>query len=554
LDLGTVVTGNATWANIGGAFAAADAAVTVHNVSITGTFTITDDGVVPSLFFFGGDEGVAIASLGGTFNSSTTTALQVAEFQNASLASINAGVAATGALVELDNCSVVGTVSARSLVAKNSSFNVSAFTLNATTGTGNFANCTFVLGSNPTLNPPGAVYTFDGPSYANFHEAGGSRAVGVLVLVVGGYSNGSVEGTALTGAATSVSLSGAGATAGFTNGGNHYSSASNTPTSVTLLTGGALKGDTLLITRTSIGTGNLTVINGGGGAGTIATIPPGRGFVLSRWDGTNWILLECGFTDGASGPTGPTGAAGATGATGVTGRTGPTGPTGATGVTGPTGPTGRTGATGVTGTTGTTGRTGSTGTTGPTGGSQPTETVDYIGIPESSTFATANGTGVTTFKGASFIARRAVTADRITVFGTLVGVNGIIAIYQAPGGGSGVANRIATVTMVGLTNSGGLTQSTDVPVALEEGLYYIIWGESNAGAMSLLCYSPITQNILDGDTVDEVGTGNHYTNFRTTLLVSGGAPATLDPVKGGTGMLPNTGSGNVALIHRLISP
>jgi hypothetical protein len=118
------------------------------------------------------------------------------------------------------------------------------------------------------------------------------------VLVVGGYSGASVEGAALAAASTSVSLNGTGATAGFTgeNSGNHYSTASVTPTSVTLLTGGGeLEGDTLLISRTASVAADLAVVNGGVGAGTIGTIPTGtRGFVLARFDGTNWVFAEGG--------------------------------------------------------------------------------------------------------------------------------------------------------------------------------------------------------------------------------------------------------------------
>jgi hypothetical protein len=118
------------------------------------------------------------------------------------------------------------------------------------------------------------------------------------VLVVGGYLAGAVEGAALAAASTSVALNGTGATAGFTgsNSGNHYATASVTPTTVTLLTAGALVGDTMMITRTAVVAANLAVVNGGAGAGTIGTIPTGtKGFVLARFDGTNWV-----FTSGGS--------------------------------------------------------------------------------------------------------------------------------------------------------------------------------------------------------------------------------------------------------------
>jgi hypothetical protein len=299
LIAGTVVTGDVTWANIGGPFAATAAAVVMHNVSVTGSFTVTDDGVVPGAIIFGGDEALASVALGGLFDSSLTTGLGSVFFEKATISGgINAGVAADSALVELINSAVVGTLAARFLVAQNSSLNVSTIAVNIAQSA-TFLNCTFSLLSNPVLTGLGAgpVFNFDGPSWRSFSEAGGTRAPGMVALVVGGYSGGAVEGAALAAASTSVALNGVGATAGFTeeNSGNHYSTASITPTTVTLLTAGAQNGDTLLITRTAVVAANLAVVNGGVGAGTIGTIPTGtKGFVLAQFDGTDWVFAEGG--------------------------------------------------------------------------------------------------------------------------------------------------------------------------------------------------------------------------------------------------------------------
>lgn len=63
----------------------------------------------------------------------------------------------------------------------------------------------------------------------------------------------------------------------------------------TLSTTGAVAGDQITITRLDATANTITVVNGGAGAGTLATLPVSTtGFVKCQFDGTNWALREIG--------------------------------------------------------------------------------------------------------------------------------------------------------------------------------------------------------------------------------------------------------------------
>jgi hypothetical protein len=293
---GVTITGNVSWANTSGTAAATAANLSLHNINVTGALTVTDNGAAPTcLVSISGDEEPGGASaIIASIDSSTTTKLSSISLNNAQCTgTLTAGTSATSAVAILTGGSIVGdNLTAQSLICNDAviggdvAVNTSGFAI--------FRNTAF----NGVTALTAATSSFDTASWASFVEQAGTRAAGTTVLVTGGYNGGSVEGAALAAASTSVSLNGTGATAGFTgeNSGNHYSTASVTPTSVTLLTGGGEKpGDTLLITRTAVVAADLAVINGGGGAGTIGTIPTGsKGFVLARFNGTNWIFVEGG--------------------------------------------------------------------------------------------------------------------------------------------------------------------------------------------------------------------------------------------------------------------
>lgn len=298
---GTVVDGNLAWANLGGSSKGPVATLILHNISCTGNLTVTDDvNAPPSAIIFSGDEQPDSSCSIGAIDCRATVNLQEVFCYNTVIrSSINAdNTRSDAAIVVLVNCSVGNEagISCKSFGAIDCDISATSISVFASA---EFEGCSFRLGSAPTIMGP--IATFDGTSWNSFVEAGGMRATGTVVLVKGGANGALVEGVPLsTGglASVSVSIDGSGATAGFTGEycGNHYSTASVTQTSVTLLTGGSLNvGDTMLITRTAVVASNLAVINGGAGAGTIGTIPTAtKGNVLARFDGTNWVFISGG--------------------------------------------------------------------------------------------------------------------------------------------------------------------------------------------------------------------------------------------------------------------
>jgi len=305
LAAGTIISGNVTWGNILGAKAASPvAAVAMHNVSVTGTVTITDDpGAPTSIFSFSADEiGDDSASIVGGFVSSATTKLQTALFTNALIDDINAGTAANSAFVQLFYSTISGTISAQGLSCVGSRIDVSAITVNSN-GLCSFQDTNFASGSNPVLTAIASA-NFDGASWRSFLEAGGTRApagdAGTPVLVVGGFSAGAVEGAVTAGGSGTfdVSLNGAGATAGLqgSNSGNSYAfTGMGGDVTVNLQIGGAKVGDTIMITKPGLDAHTITVHNSGGTPADIGIIPSGgRGFLLARFDGTDWKFVSGG--------------------------------------------------------------------------------------------------------------------------------------------------------------------------------------------------------------------------------------------------------------------
>jgi hypothetical protein len=305
LNFNQLVTGNVTCANVAGGGAIAPTSGTssllLHNLAFTGNVTITDDGTVLMSLVLSGDELPALGTVGNVDVSGCTACTLVAVDTMSVLGNIASTANATGAAVQLGNGSVVGTIVARNVSALSASIqgNITV----ATTALGGFATfrgCTF--GGQTITGGLGTVITFDGASYRSFQETQGVIAgAGVIVLVIGGYDAGSVEGANLTNADVSVSIDGAGATAGFTAGGNHYTLPSGTLGAahvVTLLLGGQLKtGDTMLITRGDVSGApsafTYTVHNSIGGVLGVLPVSQ-RGFVKARYSGAEWVMVECG--------------------------------------------------------------------------------------------------------------------------------------------------------------------------------------------------------------------------------------------------------------------
>ena len=297
---GVVVVGDLNWNNAAGAQVGAAALVTLHNIAATGTLNIVDDvNAPPSAVAITSDEVSGLTSSIGAINCRTTTKLQQIFISNSSvLGGINAdNVRANAAAVICNGAQIVGAIAASALDAINSAFGSPSIN---TFGLQTYARCTFGLGTTPLITTTQAE--FDGSSWISFVEAGGTRAVGTIVVVDGGADGALVEGALLptTGVNTNVSFDGSGASVGFTgeNCGNHYSSTGLAAdgASVTFVPSAiASTGDTMVITKTDLAAHALTINNGGATPSLLATIPSGnRGFVKARFDGLNFVLVEIG--------------------------------------------------------------------------------------------------------------------------------------------------------------------------------------------------------------------------------------------------------------------
>lgn len=308
LTLSAAITGNVFWANFDGLETEGPVIVSMHNVPVAGTVQITDDADSPtSQFFFGGDEApFASTVLTGGFVSNTTVNLALVAFLNATIATtIDAGSSEESPLLFLSGCNVVnGSISANTIECYDSVLNVDGIT-GITARQANFIGTNFQAGSNPLLTCVIEPPIFDGPSWASFIRAGGTRSAATAVLVTGGYNGAEVRGAnlPLDAGTTEVSLNGAAPSSDFTgsSSGNHYTATGQMTgnRTVKLLTGGGeVAGDTILITRASAGTSGTFTLTVTNNADTVLAVIPvdSQGFVLAQIPpgGADWVLAQCG--------------------------------------------------------------------------------------------------------------------------------------------------------------------------------------------------------------------------------------------------------------------
>lgn len=283
---GILITGNVVWTNTaaqvvanGGNAANAPAVtnLTLHNVSITGNLTVTDD-AVSSIVSISMDEG-AFTAVAGAIDLTGATHVSILSVSGAGVGDPTSTANATGADFVFVDAAITGSVVCKALNAVNSSFINSAVFTFAAASSSQFVNCIFSTGSTPAITAgAGSTVIFDGASWRSFKEAGGTIVSGI-VLVVGGSRAGIVfcpptgAPTSIGDQSVSVSLDGTGATnaGGFngTLGGNYYeaSTALTGNRTVTLKTGGnELTGDTIEVVRRGAGisANTLSVTNNGG--------------------------------------------------------------------------------------------------------------------------------------------------------------------------------------------------------------------------------------------------------------------------------------------------
>ncbi len=134
-------------------------------------------------------------------------------------------------------------------------------------------------GGNPVVFPGGAqgfcVLYFDGTNW--------------LLQQLGSLGEDWVVGTALADTASTTVQRG-GRRTSFLLGGTMSQGET-----ITLGTTGAQKGDVIRVIRTSTSAQTAAIVNGGGGAGTLVTLPNSKvNFAEAQYDGTNWLFQMCG--------------------------------------------------------------------------------------------------------------------------------------------------------------------------------------------------------------------------------------------------------------------
>ena len=303
------IVGNITWANSvagGGTNPPAIAAqFAMHNLSLTGNITVTDDGSVVGIVALSGDEllGAQVAITGNIVATGATALAQILLSGVNFTGNITSTANATGAQVSLLNSQMTGTaaITSKTFVAQNSVFAALTLTVPATS-TPAFKNCTFGIGSTPSVvGVAGTVATFDGDSWQSFLEAGGTTT-NVIVLVAGGSQGALVRNaTSLGNADVSISLNGTGASAGLTGGGNAYyeTTALTGGHIVTVKTGGGeLTGDTIDIVKTDTAAQTYTVKNN---AGTTLAICPVSSKCWFRVQFNTTVAGDWGLVSGGAG-------------------------------------------------------------------------------------------------------------------------------------------------------------------------------------------------------------------------------------------------------------
>jgi hypothetical protein len=324
-QIGNTITGNVSWANVagGGAVIGTSASLSLRDVSITGTLTLTDDAtmagvteqVTISASEQAGDTLSTQSPTAGVAGTTTMTGVTHATLDfyvvNATMGNLVSSASATGAVIQLSGA-FVGSVTCNQLVASRTKFASSTITVNSGAPI-KLIQCSF-SGSAPVLvaGATGTI-TMDGSTWAAFLEAGGTITSGI-VLVIGGSQAGLVRTppTAAAGASTSIgdasvsiSLNGqaAGTTAGFTGGGNLYEEKTTLTAgrTVTVKTGGGeLTGDTIDIVRSgpsgALGAFTLTVNNNAGNPQAVIAASQ-RGWVRVQFNTTianDWGVIAVG--------------------------------------------------------------------------------------------------------------------------------------------------------------------------------------------------------------------------------------------------------------------
>jgi|CXWL01.1.fsa_nt_gi hypothetical protein len=175
-------------------------------------------------------------------------------------------------------------------------------------------------------------------------------------------------------------------------------------------------------------------------------------------------------------------------------------------------------------------------------------TGDVIPWPEGSTTGNATRVAQTVFDGASYTLDKptTLTSILIRVTGQAGAPTGRFLIYQAPGGNAGVANLVATITLLAIPAAGNYALTpAEGTVNLSAGRIFFLYGrDSAAGSFTMRTR---TTQALDLFTAN-VDTDTHPTTFTTTIAATT-SPATFDPREAPSGAATGSASDLTAAIR-----
>lgn len=158
------------------------------------------------------------------------------------------------------------------------------------------------------------------------------------------------------------------------------------------------------------------------------------------------------------------------------------------------------------------------------------ETGEIIPLPEGVENTQGTNAVPLAYVGGSYFLRRAADMSRIVwrLTSNTLGSSARFLLYQTSDGGSGIASKIASVTVTPVgpgaqTVTGIFEQST---VRFKEGLVYILYGRPVVTASTMRVYSNNNLDLLTGNMV----ANTHPVAFTTLSLASAADPATLNPL------------------------
>jgi len=272
--------------------------VVLENLSFSGNATITDNATQFGTLMIGQTDSPGVVSISGNVVATGAQQLNQIQVAGGNLAGqIISTATVTGCTVNVsEQGQVAGNITARAILCQNA---ILASQIIQVSNTGSGAQFFLTVFQNPCSLQvaAGSLFaTFDGFSWASFQEIGGTLGPNVVVTIVGGYTQGVVNGANLTDANNTITLNGSGASPGFTGGGNLYTMPAATMSAartITLGVGGAKKGDTLAIMRRDVTANTLTIQDDA--ATTLAVFPINlKSSGVFQFNGTHFVPTQVG--------------------------------------------------------------------------------------------------------------------------------------------------------------------------------------------------------------------------------------------------------------------